>query len=276
ERLASVAVSSRRFRAWGTASRSNSSGLATEKIVVLAARARASDVAATSVKPALRRSTRAAKTRSRSSTAGTSSRRYPKTATRPSATRYAHSPSKPQNGGDDGTAGTGYPVRGANGGTNAVGLHPRDPGVRAGHRGDDRGLQHLQRRAPRAAAVPESGPARRGLRHPARMRHVPRVVPEVLRLEDTQHGARGDGRVHARLVRAYRRGGRREGEAALHDGCAQRRVPRAAAARTLVHRGGRSVRRTEGRGARLQVRAAPFQRRSRHRRPPPQVRRRAV
>src|SRR5260370_26641819 len=71
-------MSRRRLAALGTSSRSNSSCLATEKIVVFAPIASASETTATSVKPGLLRSRRAANTRSGGRKANTGII-YPKT-----------------------------------------------------------------------------------------------------------------------------------------------------------------------------------------------------
>ena len=96
-----------------------------------------------------------------------------------------------------------------------VGGDPGDAGVRAGHRRDDRRVQHLQQRAAGAAAVPGPGATGRRLRHAAGLRHLPGVLSEVLRLEDAEPGVLGDGRVHAGVVRADRARRRRAGQRAL-------------------------------------------------------------
>ena len=64
----------------------------------------------------------------------------------------------------------------------------------------------------------------------------PASFPEVQRLEDAEPGLRRDGRLDAGVVRADRDGQRRAGERPVDDRVAERRVPRPAAARALVHR----------------------------------------
>ena len=158
----------------------------------------------------------------------------------------------------------------------AVRHQPRGPGLRARHRRDERGLQHLQRRAAEAAAVSRRARAGAGLRHAARLCDLPGVVPEVHGLEGQEHRLRGHWRIDAGGVHPDRRRRSHSHSGRPDDGVARRRLRRAAAARPLVHGAGGAVRRpARGRALARDVDRA-VQRRPRHRRARPDVRRQGL
>ena len=92
------------------------------------------------------------------------------------------------------------------------------------------------------------------------LRDVSGVLSEIRGLEDAQSGLLRHGWSDVSLICPDRPGIPRVDLRNIGDGVPERRVPRATAARTLVHGTGRSVRRPESRGARLAIMETPFQR----------------
>ena len=104
-------------------------------------------------------------------------------------------------------SGPGGAVRRTNARPLTIRHEPRGSGLCPRHRRDERGVQHLQRRAAEAAAVSGAAGPRRGVRHAACVRDVPGVVPEIHGLEDAEHRLcrdrrLGAGRLHAHRCRA--------------------------------------------------------------------------